>query len=224
MQTEKKLTGYPSIDRPWMKYYSEEPKYVPSDDATFFDCLYEKNVEHQNDIALVYFGERITYGELFSNIKRTRDALLNYGIKKGDKVILFTSSTPETVYIVLALCRIGAVANMINPLFTKEQIIARINETEASLMIVLDQLYEKIADALDELCVKTTVIVPVYQSMPKLTGGLAKIKLKKPITYNDKILSWSNFIRNAQNDSPDAKYEKKSSPCYGILLWYYWSK
>ena len=24
METEKKLTGYPSIDRPWLKYYSEE--------------------------------------------------------------------------------------------------------------------------------------------------------------------------------------------------------
>ena len=24
MREEKKLTGYPSIDKPWMKYYSEE--------------------------------------------------------------------------------------------------------------------------------------------------------------------------------------------------------
>ena len=208
MQTEKKLTGYPSIDKPWLKYYTKEHQDIPRDDATFFDCLYEKNIDHPNDVALVYFGKKITYGELFANIQRTRDALLNYGVKKGDKVILFTSATPETVYTVLALCRIGAVANMINPLFTKEQIVARINETEASLMIVLDQLYEKIADALDELCIKTTVIVPVYQSMPKLTCGLAKLKLKKPIPYSNQILSWSDFTRNAKNDLPDAEYEK----------------
>ena len=24
MPTEKELTGYPSIDKPWLKYYSEE--------------------------------------------------------------------------------------------------------------------------------------------------------------------------------------------------------
>lgn len=24
MPTEKKMTGYPSIDRPWLKYYTEE--------------------------------------------------------------------------------------------------------------------------------------------------------------------------------------------------------
>ena len=29
MQTEKKLTGYPSIDKPWMKYYSEEAISAP---------------------------------------------------------------------------------------------------------------------------------------------------------------------------------------------------
>lgn len=26
MNTEKELTGYPSIDKPWLKYYSEEAK------------------------------------------------------------------------------------------------------------------------------------------------------------------------------------------------------
>lgn len=205
---QKKPTGYPSIDKPWMKYYVEEPMNIPRNDATFYDCLWENNSHQTGDIALIYFGKKITYGELFANIQRTRDALLNYGIKKGDKVILFTSSTPETVYTVLALCRIGAVANMINPLFTKDQIIARINETDASLMIVLDQLYEKIEDVFDKLCVKTTIVVPIYQSMPKIKGKIAKIKLKKPIKYNSQILSWNNFIGHAHNSEPDTEYEK----------------
>ena len=34
MNTEKKLSGYPSIDKPWLKYHSEEAIYV-----TVPDCI-----------------------------------------------------------------------------------------------------------------------------------------------------------------------------------------
>lgn len=34
MPTEKELTGYPSIDKPWLKYYSEEEI-----NAKFLNCV-----------------------------------------------------------------------------------------------------------------------------------------------------------------------------------------
>ncbi len=73
--TEKKLTGYPSIDKPWLKYYPEEAKDFPNNNATFYDCLFEMNKKHLKDLALIYFGRKINYGELFENVRRIRDAL-----------------------------------------------------------------------------------------------------------------------------------------------------
>ena len=205
---EKKLTGYPSIDKPRLKYYSEEAINAKLPECTVFEYLWKNNKDYLDDVALIYFGKKITYGELFREVERVRNALLNEGIRKGDKVILFTSSTPETVYAVLALCRIGAVADMINPLFTKEQAVARINETEATLMIALEQLYNRIADAIPETCVKKTVIVPIYRSMPTVKGAFAKLKLKKPIPYGETVIPWNAFVQNGVNDQPDAPYEK----------------
>jgi len=205
---QTKLTGYPSIDKPWLKYYSEEAINAPLLECTVFEYLWKNNKDYLDDIALIYFGKKITYSELFREVERVRNALLNEGIRKGDKVILFTSSTPETVYAVLALCRIGAVADMINPLFTKEQAIDRINETEATLMIALEQLYNRIADAIPETCVKKTVIVPIYRSMPTVKGAFAKLKLKKPIPYGETVIPWNAFVQNGVNDQPDAPYEK----------------
>ena len=81
--------------------------------------------------------------------------------KKGAKVILFTSFTSETVYMVFVLCRIGAVANLINQLFSEEKAIARINETEGRLM--LDQLADRIFHIISQTCVKKTIIVPIHR-------------------------------------------------------------
>jgi hypothetical protein len=37
---EKKLTGYPSIDKPWLKYYSEEAINTPLPECTMYEYLW----------------------------------------------------------------------------------------------------------------------------------------------------------------------------------------
>lgn len=210
MSTEQKLTGYPSVDKPWLKYYSEEALSTPIPEKTVFESIYENNCEHLSDIALEYFGRKITYKTLFENVELVKNAFVANGVKKGDRVIMFTSSTPELVYAVLALCRIGAVANMINPVFTLDQIKDRINETDAEVMLVLDQLFGKIQPIMGELCIKKTVIIPVCNGMLGITKMIASIKMKKDIPYTDNLIKWSDFISEGKkvNTTPDIPYEK----------------
>ena len=37
------LTGFPSIDKPWLKYYSEEAIHTPLPQKTLCRYLYENN-------------------------------------------------------------------------------------------------------------------------------------------------------------------------------------
>ena len=204
-------TGYPSKDKPWLKFYSEDTMSLPFITGTVFESLHRMNKDYPEDIALLYFNRKITYRQLFENVQRTRDAFLRAGIRKGDKVILFTSATPETVYTVLALCRIGATANMINPLFTEEQIIDRVNETDATLLVVLDQLCDKIAGVVSRTCIQRMIVVPVYNAMPAALGLAARWKMRKDIPYDENVVSWNDFLKGAASDLPDAPYEKDRS-------------
>lgn len=209
---EKKLTGYPSIDKPWLKYYSEEAINTPIPQKTVYELFQELNSEHLSDIALIYFGRKISYKHVFENVEKAKIAFLAHGVKKGDRVILFTSATPELVYAVLALCRIGAIANMISPLFTLDQIKDRINETDADVMLVLDQLYAKIQPVIGELCVKKTIIIPVYNEMSGIVKAIATIKMKKKIEYSDALIQWSDFLEKGKGirDQADAVYEENT--------------
>ena len=49
---EKKLTGYPSIDKPWLKYYSEEAINAPLPTGSMYDFMCECNNERMNKPAL----------------------------------------------------------------------------------------------------------------------------------------------------------------------------
>ena len=63
--TKEHLTGYPSIDKPWLKYYSEEAINAPLPEMTMYEYAWENNKNDLSDIAFRYFGTKITYGEFF---------------------------------------------------------------------------------------------------------------------------------------------------------------
>ena len=45
MLKERIVTGYPSIDKPWLKYYDEEAINAKLPDCSVFELLYQKNVD-----------------------------------------------------------------------------------------------------------------------------------------------------------------------------------
>ena len=138
---EKKLTGYPSIDKPWLKYYSEEAISAPVPQCTIWENIYNRNHDYPDDIALQYYGRKITYGKMFDNVEVVKRAFVSAGVKRGDNIAFLMLSCPELLYAFLALNQLGACANMINPTFSAEQMRDRINDTEAEIILILDQLY-----------------------------------------------------------------------------------
>lgn len=108
----KNVTGYPSIDKPWLKYYSEEAINTPLPKRTIYEYLWENNKDHLDDTALIYFGRKITYKELFENIDKTARAFSALGVRQGDTVAMCITNTPESVYCFYSVNKLGAISNM----------------------------------------------------------------------------------------------------------------
>ena len=213
---QQEPTGYPSIDKPWLQFYTDEELSKEPVKTTVYTRLYKNNHAFKNDIALLYFGRKISYGELFRNIDMCKAALVANGVRAGDKVALMMASTPELVYIVFALCRIGAVADLLSPLFTEEQMVDRTNETDAKLMIVLDQLFGKVSSVIDKLCIEKYIIVDVTNSMPGTAKFIASKKMNKHIKYTDSIVNWNNFLKVSLINREDFDYQ----PDYPLIMVY----
>ena len=133
---EKKLTGYPSIDKPWLKHYTDQWSKDLIPQKTVYRNIYDNNINYKNDIAIIFNGFKTSYAKMFEMTDKYAKALKANGIEKGDCVSMCLSYTPEAVCLVLACSKIGALANFINPLFTTEQKIARLNESEAKVTII----------------------------------------------------------------------------------------
>ncbi len=176
MMEEKKPTGYPSIDKPWLKYYTDKDLKITVPKCTVYQNIYNRNKDFSDDIAILYYGNKIHYKTLFNQVEICAKALRQIGIRPGDCVTLCTAGVPEAICLVLACSRIGAIANFINPLFSKEQMVDRINDTEAKWIFVLDAMYSYIEIALTDTCVENVVILPATNSIPPLLSKLMYIK------------------------------------------------
>ena len=163
---EKKLTGYASIDKPWLKYYSEEAINAPLPECTIYEYLWINNKDYPNDIALEYLGSEISYGDLFAHIDECVRALTALNVKQGDIVTVAMPSTPEALYMVYALNKMGAVANMIHPLAGEQELLHYLNEVKSEVAVIFEGTYKIIADSINTTSVKKAVVVSAGDSLP----------------------------------------------------------
>ena len=160
------ITGYPSIDKPWLKYYDISPEDVIIPNVSLYGYIYENNIDNLDDVALNYYHRRITYKQLFENIDNFVLKFSKLGIAKGDIVSISCITTPEMLYSFFALNRIGAIVNMIDPRIGSAGIKNRINENKSEYLITLDIFNTK----LNEL-IRNTTIRCVIESL-QFNGGV----------------------------------------------------
>lgn len=205
--SEQNITGFPSIDKPWLKYYSEEAINVPLPNGSMYEFLYNSNKNRLKNISLKYFGNNISYKEMFKNIKIVAKALATHGIKRGDVVSILSLNTPETTYVIYALNLIGAIANLLTANMTYGEIEENISETNSKLLFVLDRMM----DVLENVSFQIPIIeLPIANS----AAGFEKIVLDfcaiKHFTIN-RHQTYNNFI-SKQGDIQETPEDLTNAP------------
>ncbi|HLN52688.1 MAG TPA: acetate--CoA ligase [Lentimicrobium sp.] len=83
----------------------------------------------------------ITYSELFSEVKRFANVLINMGIRKGDRVGIYMPMVPELVIAILACARIGAIHSVVFAGFSAQSLSERLLDAGTRLLITADGGY-----------------------------------------------------------------------------------
>lgn len=191
--SEKDLTGYPSIDKPWLKYYSEEAINAKLPECTIYEYLWENNKDHLNDIALIYFDRKITYKKLFEQINICAKSLTAYGVTKGDIITIQTLAIPQTVVLIYALSKIGAVANLIYVSDGEKEVNQSLIKTNSKLYFVLEGIYGRFKDVLDGSRVEKVVLLSIDSEMDTITKIAYRLS-KKRNQIKKSALRWSEFM------------------------------
>ena len=113
------------------------------------NCLDRHVDEGRGDRVAFYFeGEpgdtrTITYSDLLKDVKKAANALIELGIKAGDRVAIYMPMIPEAAVAMLACARVGAAHSVVFGGFSADALISRIQDADAKLVITADGGYRK---------------------------------------------------------------------------------
>ena len=112
-------------------------------------CIDRHLDSRKNKAAIIFEGDRgdiqtITYLDLYKNVNRFANLLKeDFGVKKGDRVVIYMPMIPEAAYAMLACARIGAIHSIVFGGFSAEALRDRIEDAEAKVVITADGAYRK---------------------------------------------------------------------------------
>lgn len=200
MEEKQEMTGYPSIDKPWLKYYSQETINAKLPECTLYEYLWENNKDHLEDIALNYFGRKMTYGELFENIDLVARAFAAQGVKAEDVVTIVALSSVPSVLCFYALNKIGAIFNFVNVLASDDDLKEYFEEAGGNVVVALDVFGEKVIKAAEKAGVNKVIMFSLTDYMPTMVkaGYLCKMRGQdRDFSKRDKVLYWKDFMASA---------------------------
>lgn len=210
----KEWTGYPSTDKPWLKYYPKDVVgYVNrTENQNAYQYLCNACKNNLDYIALDYFGRDISYLELLEHIEETAKALTAHGIVRGDYITVCLPNIPEIVYFIYAINKIGAVVCLIDPRTNAENILHRANESCSKILITItDIINEKINPIADKLVAEKIVDVsPAYSA--KSFFVKAAYTFKQPHYKSNKFMSLKVFYQKGTYVSTGNDTYSKNAP------------
>jgi len=109
---------------------------------TCWNCL-DRHVEagRGEQIALIYDSpvtqtvKRFSYRELRDAVARFAGALVNEGVTKGDRVIIYMPMVPEALIAMLACARLGAVHSVVFGGFAPKELRSRIDDAKPKVVV-----------------------------------------------------------------------------------------
>lgn len=204
MATEKELTGYPSIDKPWLKYYPQE---LLAPKPTFDKILDRIKMVWQNpdETIINYYDTEIKVGEFFNRVNQIAKSLVAMGIKKGDAIVASLECVPEYIELLFSCEKIGcSIKNIIEDI---ESVIALINKDETvSLYISPDYIScLDVEQIYTNTKIKNIITIPPLYSFDKniqLRGNITEViesKYQGEIKTNSSNISWCEFLEKGKD-------------------------
>ena len=194
----QQVTGKPSIDKPWMKYY---PPQLIQGLTIPAQTVYSYKMERcpgDDVVAIHYYGRDIRWRELKEQVNLAARSLRAIGFGEGDQIPIFLRAVPEFIYLLLAAEKIGA--SVLCRDNTLEENIEAVKKSGAKMIIAHDFLsHEELNRYRKEAGIRGAVLLsPIRSAMrtglPDYCWNYLESLYTDYPAYGPYTMSWEAFM------------------------------
>lgn len=196
--------SYPSIDKPWLKYYdSNKISALRPLSTSVYDELFRTASRYPKNVAIEYLGVKITYCDLLDRIDIAARAFRSLGISERSDVPLITANTPENVIAFYALNKLGAVARMVDLTLKGPDLTDKIKESGSGVVVATDLFLDSLETAQTELELEHVIVTSPVDSMSTFKRFAYRITKRSPQLF-DRCMSWDSFMKRGMKASANS--------------------
>lgn len=182
-------------------YEGSEKKYI----AQTIGCFLEETAKKYPDnecLVSAHQNIRYTYRQFNEEVNKIAKGLMSLGIKKNDKVAIWSTNNAEWVLTQFATAKIGAVLVTINPAYRRSELAYALKQSEVTTLILIEQF-------------KTSNYIDIFYSVAPFARGAKPGEihsnkfpyLKNAVCISDKkytgMFKWHDLLDKAENISDD---------------------
>jgi long-chain acyl-CoA synthetase len=168
------------MEKPWLKNY--EPQVPPTlqyPDRPLHTNLDESARKYPNATATIFLNAKMTYSQLHALAERFAAALQQLGVKKGDRVAIYTANNPQFLIGYYGALKAGAIVVNFNPLYAAPEVEHQLKDSGAEVMLVMSRFYPNVKKVRANTALKHVIVTNIKEYFPpliKLLFTLAKEK------------------------------------------------
>jgi len=172
-------------DKPWLEHYDQGvPKTLkPYPEITLIDTLREIVQIKPEFPVLLFKGAPMCAMDLEQLSNTLAAALIDKGVKKGDRVALVLPNSPQSFIGLFGIWKAGGIAVPINPLYTESELDFALQECGATVVIVLSSFYNKVKSIQVHSKVGLVVATNIKEYLPPILRLLFTLVKEKKEGY-----------------------------------------
>lgn len=186
---------------PWLKNYGDVPHTIEYKKCTMWQAVSDIAENYPDYIAYDFMGRKTKYKDFAKQVEICARGLKAIGIRPGDRVTVCMPNCPQTVIFFYAINLVGAVASMVHPLSSENEIEFYLKDSGSIAAITLDQFYNKFEAIRKNVDLSHIIIASIKDELSQpikagymLTEGR---KIKK-IPKDAPIVLWRDFMRGGE--------------------------
>ena len=211
MSIKQKLTGKPSIDRPWMQYYPQEMiENLTVPNSTLYEYLMY-NCPGDDVVAIHYYGRDITWKQIKEETDKVARALKAVGFGENDEIPMFLRSVPEFIFLLLGAEKIGA--SLLCRDNTIEENVAAVKKAGAKIIFAHDFLSQEDFNKFRACGVREAILLSPLRSadkstLPDYSWDFLNSQYTDYPAYGPCTMTWDDFLALGENYTGEVEAPK----------------
>ena len=156
-----------NTQKPWLKNYLEGvPNEIDLVSHSSIAELIEESFNHYpNRVAMESMGHSINYRQLDILSKDFAAYLQTLGLEAGSRIAIMFPNVPQYFIAMLGTLRAGFVVVNINPLYTARELEHQLQDSGASVLVMLENFAHVYQDIANQGLVKKVIVSSIGESL-----------------------------------------------------------